>query len=206
MRQWGLLQREGESYSEYVKRASQSPLFTSTDTALYDLTREGTRILNARVELNPDIYYKSYTGAATNGTVFDTQIADAYMYGLYWIAADLIGATADPEWRVNDGLVSVISSQFHDDEAYQYVNFDSDIMQGVWKATPILDGWDHVDFIGGDTLDWHHPGAELQKFYHDLVKDLVRKEEEWYKRKAQHLCHRNVGLFACFNIRYLALY
>ncbi|QHW36119.1 YSIRK-type signal peptide-containing protein [Staphylococcus ursi] len=178
LRQWGLIQREGETYSEYVKRASQSPLFTSTDTALYDLTREGARTLNARVDLNPDIYYKSYTGAATNGTIFDTQIADAYLYGLYWITADLIGATADPEWRVNDGLVSVISSQFPGDEAYQYINFDSDIMKGVWQVTPILDGWDHVDFIGGDTLDWHHPGVELQKFYHDLVEDLVRKEDE----------------------------
>lgn len=177
LKQWGLAQREGGTYAEYAKRVSNSPLFTSKDTALYDLTREGASILNARVDLNPDIYYKSYTGSATYETIFGTQIADPYMNIGHVLTGDLIGMTDDPAWRENDGLVSVISSQHPDDEAFENVDFNAPAVKGIWQVTPTLNGWDHTDFTGQDALDWHHPGAELQKFYHDLVEDLVRKEE-----------------------------
>lgn len=177
LKQWGLAQREGGTYAEYAKRVSNSPLFTSKDTALNDLTREGASILNARVDLNPDIYYKSYTGSATYETIFGTQIADPYMNIGHVLTGDLIGMTDDPAWRENDGLVSVISSQHPDDEAFENVDFNAPAVKGIWQVTPTLNGWDHTDFTGQDALDWHHPGAELQKFYHDLVEDLVRKEE-----------------------------
>ncbi|HEC2146925.1 TPA: YSIRK-type signal peptide-containing protein [Staphylococcus delphini] len=176
LKQWGLAQREGETYAEYAKRVSNSPLFTSKDTALYDLTREGASILNTRVDLNPDVYYKSYTGSATYETIFGTQIADPYMNIGHVLTGDLIGMTDDPAWRENDGLVSVVSSQHPDDEAFENVDFNSPAVKGIWQVTPTLNGWDHTDFTGQDALDWHHPGAELQKFYHDLVEDLVRKE------------------------------
>nr|WP_241519967.1 hypothetical protein [Staphylococcus delphini] len=93
------------------------------------------------------------------------------------LTGDLIGMTDDPAWRENDGLVSVVSSQHPDDEAFENVDFNAPAVKGIWQVTPTLDGWDHTDFTGQDALDWHHPGAELQKFYHDLVEDLVRKEE-----------------------------
>ncbi|MEJ7541979.1 YSIRK-targeted triacylglycerol lipase [Staphylococcus intermedius] len=176
LKQWGLEQREGETYAEYAKRVSNSPLFTSKDTALYDLTREGAKKLNARVDLNPDVYYKSYTGSATYETIFGTHIADPYMNIAHVLTGDLIGMTDDSAWRENDGLVSVISSQHPEDEAFENVDFDTPAVKGIWQVTPTLKGWDHTDFTGQDVLDWRRSGAELQKFYHDLVEDLVRKE------------------------------
>ncbi|HDT8469730.1 TPA: triacylglycerol lipase [Staphylococcus pseudintermedius] len=177
LKHWGLEQREGETYAEYAKRASKSPLFTSQDTALYDLTREGAKKLNARTDLNPNIYYKTYTGSATYETIFGTQIAHPYMNIAHVLTGDLIGMTENPAWRENDGLVSVISSQHPEDEAFEFVDFTAPAVKGIWQVTPTLKGWDHTDFTGKDVLDWRRSGAELQNFYHRLVEDLVRKEE-----------------------------
>lgn len=177
LKQWGLEQREGETYAEYAKRVSNSPLFTSQDTALYDLTREGAKKLNARVDLNLNIYYKSYTGSATYETIFGTQIADPYMNIAFVLTGDLIGMTDDLAWRENDGLVSVISSQHPEDEAFENDDFNAPAVKGIWQVTPTLDGWDHTDFTGQDALDWHRSGGELQSFYHRLVEDLSRKEQ-----------------------------
>lgn len=177
LKHWGLEQREGETYAEYAKRASKSPLFTSQDTALYDLTREGAKKLNARTDLNPNIYYKTYTGSATYETIFGTQIAHPYMNIAHVLTGDLIGMTENPAWRENDGLVSVISSQHPEDEAFEFVDFTAPAVKGIWQVTPTLKGWDHTDFTGKDVLDWRRSGAELQNFYHRLVEDLVRKED-----------------------------
>ncbi|ARJ51988.1 triacylglycerol lipase [Staphylococcus lutrae] len=177
LKQWGLEQREGETYLQYARRASQSPLFQSKDTALYDLTREGAKKLNERTDMNPNIFYKTYTGSATNETVFGTQMADAYMNIAHVFTGDWIGATEDPAWRENDGLVSVISSLHPDDEPFVNVAFDSPPVKGIWQVTPVMKDWDHTDFTGQDTLDWHRNAGELSRFYRDLVDDLVRKEQ-----------------------------
>lgn len=40
----------------------------------------------------------------------------------------------------------------------------------------ILQGWDHVDFIGVDFLDFKRKGAELANFYTGIINDLLRVE------------------------------
>ncbi|MBO8495171.1 hypothetical protein INO77_16150, partial [Staphylococcus aureus] len=39
---------------------------------------------------------------------------------------------------------------------------------------PIIQGWDHVDFIGVDFLDFKRKGAELANFYTGIINDLLR--------------------------------
>ncbi|HFG0341123.1 TPA: hypothetical protein ACGFPT_001744, partial [Staphylococcus aureus] len=41
---------------------------------------------------------------------------------------------------------------------------------------PIIQGWDHVDFIGVDFLDFKRKGAELANFYTGIINDLLRVE------------------------------
>ncbi|WP_254241374.1 lipase-like domain-containing protein, partial [Staphylococcus aureus] len=40
----------------------------------------------------------------------------------------------------------------------------------------IIQGWDHVDFIGVDFLDFKRKGAELANFYTGIINDLLRVE------------------------------
>ena len=48
--------------------------------------------------------------------------------------------------------------------------------RGIWQVKPILQGWDHVDFIGVDFLDFKRKGSELANFYIGIINDLLSVE------------------------------
>ncbi|MCD8844348.1 YSIRK-targeted triacylglycerol lipase [Staphylococcus gallinarum] len=162
LNQWGLKQKEGESYLEYVKRVQNSKLWKTQDNGFYDLTTEGAAKLNANTSLNPNIVYKTYTGESTRPTLFGRQKSDLNMFLPFTLTGNVIGKTANTSWRENDGLVSVVSSQHPNNQAY--VDATDEIQKGVWQVTPVRHGWDHVDFVGQDATDPTHNSVELQQF------------------------------------------
>lgn len=174
--QWGLKQRPNESFNDYVKRVKEtSKVWTTKDNGFYDLTTEGATELNRNTSLNPNIVYKTYTGEATHTSLFDRQRGDLNLFLPFSITGNVIGKTKDKDWRVNDGLVSVISSQhpFNQD----YTDATDEVQKGVWQVTPVKHGWDHVDFVGQDSADFTHSQSELHDFWEDLAADLVRDEQ-----------------------------
>lgn len=174
--QWGLKQKPNESYIDYVKRVKQSNLWKSKDNGFYDLTREGATDLNRKTSLNPNIVYKTYTGEATHKALnSDRQKADLKMFFPFVITGNLIGKATEKEWRENDGLVSVISSQHPFNQAY--TNATDKIQKGIWQVTPTKHDWDHVDFVGQDSSDTVRTREELQDFWHHLADDLVKTEK-----------------------------
>ncbi|MCS5348705.1 YSIRK domain-containing triacylglycerol lipase Lip1 [Staphylococcus aureus] len=174
--QWGLKQKPNESYIDYVKRVKQSNLWKSKDNGFYDLTREGATELNRKTSLNPNIVYKTYTGEATHKALnSDRQKADLNMFFPFVITGNLIGKATEKEWRENDGLVSVVSSQHPFNQAY--TNATDKIQKGIWQVTPTKHDWDHVDFVGQDSSDTVRTREELQDFWHHLAADLVKTEK-----------------------------
>jgi triacylglycerol lipase len=174
--QWGLKQRPNESFNDYVKRVKEtSKVWTTKDNGFYDLTTEGATELNRNTSLNPNIVYKTYTGEATHTSLFDRQRGDLNLFLPFSITGNVIGKTKDKDWRVNDGLVSVISSQhpFNQD----YTDATDEVQKGLWQVTPVKHGWDHVDFVGQDSADFTHSQSELHDFWQDLAADLVRDEQ-----------------------------
>lgn len=88
--------------------------------------------------------------------------------------ANVIGKAPEKEWRENDGLVSVISSQHPFNQGYTEA---TDVNQkGIWQVTPTKHDWDHVDFVGQDSTDTKRNQKELQQFWYDLADDLVQSE------------------------------
>ncbi|MCD8829189.1 YSIRK-targeted triacylglycerol lipase [Staphylococcus gallinarum] len=175
LNQWGLKQKEGESYLDYVKRVQNSKLWKTQDNGLYDLSTEGAAKLNANTSLNPNIVYKTYTGESTRPTLFGRQKSDLNMFLPFTLTGNVIGKTANTSWRENDGLVSVVSSQHPNNQAY--VDATDEIQKGVWQVTPVRHGWDHVDFVGQDATDPTHDSVELQQFWHGIADELVRSEQ-----------------------------
>ncbi|PTK46492.1 lipase, partial [Staphylococcus nepalensis] len=51
------------------------------------------------------------------------------------------------------------------------------LKKGIWQVTPVMKGWDHLDFVGLDALDFKHTGQELQGFYAGLINHMMRIEE-----------------------------
>jgi len=172
--QWGLKQQSGESYLSYLSRAKTSKLWQTKDNGLYDLTRDGATDLNRKTSLNPNIVYKTYTGEATHSTLFGKHKADYNLFLPFTVTANLIGKATEKEWRENDGLVSVISSQHPFNQAYTEATDTN--QKGIWQVTPTKHDWDHVDFVGQDSTDTKRTREELQQFWYDLADDLVQTE------------------------------
>ncbi|OHO46823.1 lipase [Staphylococcus sp. HMSC035D11] len=172
--QWGLKQQPDESYLSYLSRTKTSKLWQTKDNALYDLTRDGATDLNRKTSLNPNIVYKTYTGEATHSTLFGKHKADYNLFLPFTVTANLIGKATEKEWRENDGLVSVISSQHPFNQAYTEATDTN--QKGIWQVTPTKHDWDHVDFVGQDSTDTKRTREELQQFWYDLADDLVQTE------------------------------
>ncbi|QUX18000.1 YSIRK-type signal peptide-containing protein [Staphylococcus haemolyticus] len=160
--QWGLKQQPNESYVDYVKRVKDSKLWQTKDNGFYDLTREGATNLNRQTSLNPNIVYKTYTGESTHASLFGRQKSDLNLFFPFTLTANVIGKAAEKEWRENDGLVSVISSQHPFNQAY--IQATDTNQKGIWQVTPTKHDWDHVDFVGQDSTDTKRTRAELQQF------------------------------------------
>lgn len=172
--QWGLKQQPDESYLSYLSRTKTSKLWQTKDNALYDLTRDGATDLNRKTSLNPNIVYKTYTGEATHPTLFGKYKADYNLFLPFTVTANVIGKATEKEWRENDGLVSVISSQHPFNQAYTEATDTN--QKGIWQVTPTKHDWDHVDFVGQDSTDTKRTREELQQFWYDLADDLVQTE------------------------------
>jgi triacylglycerol lipase len=174
--QWGLKQGPDENFIQYAKRVKEtSKVWTTKDNGFYDLTREGATELNRHTSINPNIVYKTYTGEATHETLLGKQRADLNLFLPFALTSNVIGKAKEKDWRENDGLVSVVSSQHPFNQPY--TDATDKVQKGVWQVTPVRHGWDHVDFVGQDTLDATHSRKELQDFWHDLAADLVRDEK-----------------------------
>lgn len=181
--QWGLKQKPNESYIDYAKRVKNSKLWKSQDNGFYDLTRDGATDLNRKTSLNPNIVYKTYTGEATHPSLFGRQKADLNMFLPFILTGNVIGKANEKEWRENDGLVSVISSQHPFNQKYTQATDQN--QKGIWQVTPTKHDWDHVDFVGQDSSDTVRTREELQQFWHGLADDLVQSEKLTSEQKAQ---------------------
>ncbi|MEJ7483534.1 YSIRK-type signal peptide-containing protein [Staphylococcus hominis] len=172
--QWGLKQQPNESYISYLSRVKNSKLWQSKDNGFYDLTRDGATDLNRKTSLNPNIVYKTYTAEATHSSLLGKQKADYNMFLPFIVTGNVIGKATEKEWRENDGLVSVISSQHPFNQAYTEATDTN--QKGIWQVTPTKHDWDHVDFVGQDSTDTKRTREELQQFWYDLADDLVQTE------------------------------
>ena len=173
--QWGLKQREDETLVQYIQRVKQSKLWTTKDNGFYDLTTEGTDILNQKTSLNPNIVYKTYQGESTRPGPNGTQKADVNMNIGYTLTANTIGKVKDKAWRENDGLVSVISGQYPLNQAH--TSATDQVQKGVWQVTPVKHNWDHGDFVGTDTSEVRISKEELEDFWDNMFEDMVRNEK-----------------------------
>ncbi|MEL3958256.1 hypothetical protein NST17_13775 [Caldifermentibacillus hisashii] len=75
----------------------------------------------------------------------------------------------DRSWLPNDGIVNVVSAKYpfgHPNSPY-----DGKIKQGVWNSFPVMEGWDHMDFI--NFIGSNTPGYfSIYGYYHDVANRL----------------------------------
>lgn len=131
------------------------------------------------IETQPGIYYFSYAACATeedgngNWVPVDSMTAmfkaPSFLIGRKFEAyTTSFGLEVDEQWQPNDGLVNTISALRPLDE--EGVVFDSeDIRPGIWNVMPVVDGRDHMSFMGGLLSG---DGEWLRSFYLTHMKIL----------------------------------
>ncbi|MEH7463060.1 lipase [Bacillus thuringiensis] len=180
LEQWGLKRKQGESFLQYADRMLNSSVWKSKDISAYDLTTAGSKELNQWVKTYDDVYYFSYTGDATYRSLLTgysvpllTMNPLMYLSGLH--IGKFTRGQAEPiineNWWPNDGLVSVVSSQYpigHRNQPYT-----GNAQKGVWNYTATKYNWDHIDFIGIDLADTLGI-SDIYSFYNDVVGNIYR--------------------------------
>jgi triacylglycerol lipase len=159
--QWGLKREPGVSLIDYTNRVLASDIWNnSTDLANWDLSTDGSRVLNSWVKAQPDVYYFSYSTCATVPSILtDNELPHViymtpflYPYGTFmgsYTRNEQGRVVIDNSWKTNDGVVNTISQNgpkiFSSDKIVDY-NGVSQI--GKWNSMPLLNTTDHMDACG----------------------------------------------------------
>ena len=70
--QWGIKKNAGESFFQYSNRILNSSLWKNTkDISQWDLSTDGAKELNNWVKTQPDVYYLSYSGHASQSSTYN---------------------------------------------------------------------------------------------------------------------------------------
>lgn len=183
--QWGLTQKDGESNSDFIRRALGSELFSvgggaSKDFSNYDLSTLGGREMNKWVKDQPNVYYFSRSFNASKRALLGyNQIPYIpYMNPTMYASGTAIGAYLNyltgitSAWLPNDGIVNTISENGPKlGRSYDnIVDFSGTNPQiGKWNAFKIMYKTDHEDIVGRDTSD---AMGDLMEFYTDYMEML----------------------------------
>lgn len=140
-------------------------LVKSDDNCGYDLTIRGAAALNDMIDTVDGVYYFSYTGQKVTEQPDGTYAPAKDMFPLFTVFSRkmgkfngeiLDGVSMTEEWRINDGMVPVISGMVPFGEEYVYYEDVKDIgiETGVWNVMPLIDDFSHVSYMGMDTKDF----------------------------------------------------
>jgi triacylglycerol lipase len=158
--QWGLKRNAGESFNSYFSRVKASAIWNSSkDISLWDLSPDGAKELNLKVQNFSDVYYFSYATQTTfrgwlTGhhypilTTFLLSQPLALFMGAY-TRNDSGKVLIDSSWWPNDSVVNTRSMRVPTlGSASPSVNFSGTPQAGTWNYMGLSSNWDHLDIVG----------------------------------------------------------
>ncbi len=143
------------------------------DNAAADLSPDGAAELNQKIRMVDGIYYFSYTYCTTEeGDLLYIQKPTASTLAVLKPFALAMGSyngttpggiRIDETWHANDGLVSVVSAQYPQNDPHVDLNADAP-RAGVWNVAPVRSGHHGtVIGLGADADETHNFYVELFK-------------------------------------------
>ncbi len=168
-------QKDSAPFTDAVRR-----LDASNDQVEYDMSPEGTKIINDRIKISPNICYFSYPYNAVKESrsgkrllPSNTKFPFLSMTSALLIK-DIKDHAEDPddiEKIYNDGLVDTFSATHPHTEPHCLWEETTEIKPGVWHVMPITQG-DH-----GSAIGLFEKKDVTNKFYEDLIKILTETEK-----------------------------
>lgn len=186
LEQFGLTKTSGMDTEAYLSLLNQKGFIAGSDHAFYDLSIAGTNRLKQGWETYDNVYYFSYAGDKSHGTLCGNQLPDADMWtillpfsakmGRYTNANEVVNnvdgtryGTIDKSWLVNDGMVNTVSSRYPFGTAHKAYDANA-IEPGIWNVCPDK-ALDHFAFVGG----LHLPKPlQTKAIFRTLMEDIGR--------------------------------
>lgn len=153
--QWGLARQEKEGSATFLRRVFASPLWQGPkDFSASELSPEGARGFNARIQNQPGVFYFSWSTAKTRPDAKGHQVPRFRMTPLWQPGARFMGRTIavpghptlDGTWFRNDGVVNTRSMAGPSTETIRL--FEGTPQRGEWNHMGVLEGWDHSEILG----------------------------------------------------------
>ena len=163
--QWGFKRKNNESWTNYLNRMKQHSAWETRNISSWDLSLDGARDLNNRLQASAEVYYFSIVTSTTKKREFgpnhdpveNTSILIKTRSKLlgsrsgYW--AD--GSKTDSLWFENDGVVNTTSMYGPStgingpDPLMEYEKGDLLIPgQWYWQKIPNMDHWSIIGHLG----------------------------------------------------------
>ena len=158
--QFGIVRDPEETLAEAVLRMLMTRRLPRGDNAFDDLSVDGALALNARIAMQPGVYYFSEPGCRTVQSLVSYDHKPglgmtpllrpfASAMGRYYGAVTPGGVPIDRTWLPNDGLVNTISARCPQGTSCRDVTDDTaSFAPGVWNVLPTRQ-LDHLAMIGG---------------------------------------------------------
>lgn len=173
---FGLTNIPGETVAEEDLQIAVDKFSNTKDAVVYDLSIEGAKNLNDKIEISENINYFCYTFDATSkigklpiNTDFLFLAFTGLLLRLYGTPEDSDNIDFDDSWLSNDGLVNTISAKNPFDEPAK--EFDGNIKSGIWNVMPTEKG-DH-----GTPIGLFSKKAEVHAFYDEMMEMLISLEK-----------------------------
>lgn len=172
LEQFGLTNTPGKKDAAPKKQAKKR-FIDSNDNIVYDLSPDGIKKINDRIEIVPDIYYFSYSFNALEYSEKKKRdvIKNTHFIGLRYSAYLLMKYSHKNGVFIGngqDGLVNVSAAGSPPDEPS--VPFDEQFKKGVWNVMPVQPG-DHGTPIGLCV------SKKYTHNFYDNLADLLKKSE-----------------------------
>ncbi|WP_144519436.1 esterase/lipase family protein [Bacillus thuringiensis] len=179
--QWRLKRKEKESFFQYWNRIQNSPIwYHIRDSSQWDLSTQGAKELNGWVKTQPDVYYFSYSGQATQAglitgvhyphiTMNKVLMGNAFFLGSY-VQFEQNRTVIDASWWQNDGVVNTNSMAGPSIDEILYPPTLPTI--GKWNHVETKENWDHLDMIGlsvSDSLGI----SNIYSFYQQIAEKVA---------------------------------
>ena len=166
--------KDSDSFLEAVKRIN-----ASDDHVEYDMGPEGSKAINDRIRITPEVYYFSYPYNSVKATKSGKTHLPSYTKFPFLSFTSAIMTSdmkrhADEGENIekiyNDGLVDTFSATHPHTEPYCLWEDVTALRPGVWNVMPITQG-DH-----GTAIGLFESKEVTSKFYDDLIGVLADAE------------------------------
>jgi len=176
---FGITPPEGQDRAKFSIRNIVN-FYNANDNCGYDMTIDGARKLNEKINVAPNTYYYSYTAIATEENALGMQqLQTASLFSFSSLVLSLYeGKTLDgvemtKEWAISDGIVPYASAKCPMKDLGTAKSYSEamangeEILPGRWYMMDPLMDFQHASYMG--TIGWPTSVEDFYTSYINMV-------------------------------------